>query len=1214
MVRTFLALISLWHLSTGQAQSLRGTSRQADSAVVKALFDGSNQSWGVQNFISCRYGVLCHGTEIEKDGKRMCDGTLTCRTDSATDASLGGNKTDIEMHDRANTTTAVANLLVCRYGSYCRGGWWYHYGRRECRGGIVCRHGPYYMGSDARDEGKDATLPLSSGDAHSSQDTALVALSPVEATYDPVNQSHGFSNLISCRFGVVCRGTWLWINGVRKCSGALVCKSSYKADVDVASQADVLDLGSNFTTVMQDGENTTSAVANLLVCRYGSYCRGGWWYHYGRRECRGGIVCRHGPYYMGSDASDEGKDATLPLSPVEAHSSQDTALVALSPVEATYDPMNQSHGFRNLISCRFGVVCRGTWLWINGVRKCSGALVCKSSYKADVDVASQADVLDLGSNFTTVMQDGENTTSAVANLLVCRYGSYCRGGWWYHYGRRECRGGIVCRHGPYYMGSDASDEGKDATLPLSPGEAHSSQDTALVALSPVEATYDPVNQSHGFSNLISCRFGVVCRGTWLWINGVRKCSGALVCKSGYKADVDVASQADVLDLGSNFTTVMQDGENTTSAVANLLVCRYGSYCRGGWWYHYGRRECRGGIVCRHGPYYMGSDASDEGKDHTLPLSPVEAHSSQDTALVALSPVEATYDPVNQSHGFSNLISCRFGVVCRGTWLWINGVRKCSGALVCKSGYKADVDVASQADVLDLGSNFTTVMQDAENTTSAVANLLVCRYGSYCRGGWWYHYGRRECRGGIVCRHGPYYMGSDASDEGKDHTLPLSPVEAHSSQDTALVALSPVEATYDPVNQSHGFSNLISCRFGVVCRGTWLWINGVRKCSGALVCKSGYKADVDVASQADVLDLGSNFTTVMQDGENTTSAVANLLVCRYGSYCRGGWWYHYGRRECRGGIVCRHGPYYMGSDASDEGKDATLPLSPVEAHSSQDTALVALSPVEATYDPVNQSHGFSNLISCRFGVVCRGTWLWINGVRKCSGALVCKSSYKADLDVASQADVLDLGSNFTTVMQDGENTTSAVANLLVCRYGSYCRGGWWYHYGRRECRGGIVCRHGPYYMGSDASDEGKDHTLPLSPVEAHSSQDTALVALSPVEATYDPVNQSHGFSNLISCRFGVVCRGTWLWINGVRKCSGALVCKSGYKADVDVASQADVLDLGSNFTTVMQDGENTTSAVANLLVCRYGSYCRGGWWYHYGRRECRGGIVCRSGPY
>ena len=870
MSSVLFVLVALWQLPAAQGQSLRGTVSAAVSVEEDSVFDPTNQSWAVRNVISCRYGVLCHGTEVWVEGVPKCDGTLVCQTTGG-DASLQSTSTaSADMQDTANTT-AVANLLVCRYGSYCRGGWWYHYGRRECRGGIVCRHGPYYAGSEAT----KPTLHLGASD---SQDTALVALSPVEPAYDALNQSHGFSNLISCRFGVVCRGAWLWINGVRKCSGALVCKSGYKADADVGSEVDTSGSASNFTTMMQDDTNSTTAVANLLVCRYGSYCRGGWWYHYGRRECRGGIVCRHGPYYAGSEAT----EPTLHLG---ASDSQDTALVALSPVEPTYDALNQSQGFSSLISCRFGVVCRGTWLWINGVRKCSGALVCKSGYKADTDVGSEVDTSGSASNFTTMMQDDTNSTTAVANLLVCRYGSYCRGGWWYHYGRRECRGGIVCRHGPYYAGSEAT----EPTLHLG---ASDSQDTALVALSPVEPTYDALNQSHGFSNLISCRFGVVCRGTWLWINGVRKCSGALVCKSGYKADADVGSDAS--GSASNFTTLMQDDTNSTTAVANLLVCRYGSYCRGGWWYHYGRRECRGGIVCRHGPYYAGSEA-------TEPTLHLGASDSQDTALVALSPVEPTYDALNQSHGFSSLISCRFGVVCRGTWLWINGVRKCSGALVCKSGYKADTDVGSEVDTSGSASNFTTLMQDDTDSTTAVANLLVCRYGSYCRGGWWYHYGRRECRGGIVCRHGPYYAGSEA-------TEPTLHLGASDSQDTALVALSPVEPTYDALNQSHGFSSLISCRFGVVCRGTWLWINGVRKCSGALVCKSGYKADTDVGSEVDTSGSASNFTTMMQDDTNSTTAVADLLVCRYGSYCRGGWWYHYGHRECRGGIVCRQGPY------------------------------------------------------------------------------------------------------------------------------------------------------------------------------------------------------------------------------------------------------------------------------------------------------------------
>ncbi|CAE6973256.1 unnamed protein product [Symbiodinium natans] len=578
MSPALLALVALW-LPTVQGQSLRGSWQTSQAPAASsaeeafAIFDPKNQSWGVRNLISCRYGVLCHGTVVFKDSKPTCDGTLVCQAQGTEDATVRGTSTNItDMKDSTNSTTAVANLLVCRYGSYCQGGWSYHHGRGECMGGMGCLPLPYYAGSNTSEP------PLNLGNASDGQDTAPVTLSPVEPTYCAVNQSYGFSNLISCRFGVVCRGTWLWINGIRKCSGALVCKSGYKATTDVGS-----DVDSNFTTIMQDDTNSTTAVANLLVCLYGSYCRGGWSYHHGRGECMGGgVACLPGPYYAGSSTSTS--EPTLTLG--GANHTQDTALVALSPVEPTYDAVNQSHGFSNLISCRFGVVCHGTWLWINGIRKCSGALVCKSGYKATTDVGS-----DVDSNFTTIMQDDTNSTTAVANLLVCRYGSYCRGGWSYHHGRGDCMGGVFCLPGPYYTGSNT----RKPTLNL--GGASDTQDTALVALSPVEPTYDAVNQSHGFSNLISCRFGVVCHGTWLWINGFRKCSGALVCKSGYKAATDVGSGS-----GSSFTTIMHDDTSSTTAVANLLLCRYGSYCRGGWWYHNGRRECMGGIACRRGQY------------------------------------------------------------------------------------------------------------------------------------------------------------------------------------------------------------------------------------------------------------------------------------------------------------------------------------------------------------------------------------------------------------------------------------------------------------------------------------------------------------------------------------------------------------------------------------------------------------------------------------
>ena len=65
-------------------------------------------------------------------------------------------------------------------------------------------------------------------------------------------------------------------------------------------------------------------------------------------------------------------------------------------------------------------------------------------------------------------------------------------------------------------------------------------------------------------------------------------------------------------------------------------------------------------------------------------------------------------------------------------------------------------------------NFTTMMHVSSTSTTAVANLLVCSYGCYCRGGWRNHYVRRECRGGVVCRPGPYYASSEASEP----TLPI----------------------------------------------------------------------------------------------------------------------------------------------------------------------------------------------------------------------------------------------------------------------------------------------------------------------------------------------------------------------------------------------------------------------------------------------------------
>ncbi|CAE7657810.1 unnamed protein product, partial [Symbiodinium pilosum] len=186
----------------------------------EVVVDSGNHSLTVENIISCRFGVLCHGEGATVNGTPpICNGSLVCSSERLP-ADDHRAESYVQMMDAANTTVAVGNLLVCRYGSYCRGGWWWYDGRRECRGGVVCRRGPYYL--DKLDT-----------DTNAGGQSAAEAVSAVPTNY----------------------------------------------------------------TTMQTGG--ASNETELMACRYGSYCRGGWWFHHGHRECRGGIVCRSGPRWHG---------------------------------------------------------------------------------------------------------------------------------------------------------------------------------------------------------------------------------------------------------------------------------------------------------------------------------------------------------------------------------------------------------------------------------------------------------------------------------------------------------------------------------------------------------------------------------------------------------------------------------------------------------------------------------------------------------------------------------------------------------------------------------------------------------------------------------------------------------------------------------------------------------------------------------------------------
>ena len=97
-----------------------------------------------------------------------------------------------------------------------------------------------------------------------------------------------------------------------------------------------------------------------------------------------------------------------------------------------------------------------------------------------------------------------------------------------------------------------------------------------------------------------------------------------------RADMNVGSEVDASEIDSKFTPMMQVNGTSTTAAANLLVCSYGCYCRGGWWYHYVCRECRGVVK------------SFADLVHTMPaLRPVSPHCPSSRVRGQLQPKELT---------------------------------------------------------------------------------------------------------------------------------------------------------------------------------------------------------------------------------------------------------------------------------------------------------------------------------------------------------------------------------------------------------------------------------------------------------------------------------------------------------------------------------------------------------------------------------------------
>lgn len=259
--------------------------------------------------------------------------------------------------------------------------------------------------------------------------------------------------------------------------------------------------------------------------------------------------------------------------------------------------------------------------------------------------------------------------------------------------------------------------------------------------------HDPVNHSDAFYNIIRCHSGVACHGTWQ--NGTGACDGTLRCGDATEKQ---GSSDEMYDLG-----------RSSRSLKNLIVCRHGAYCPGGLrWVRGGGLVCLGGVICRPAPSFseVNETALEKkwfGPSHWMcrrgacgkQLLPKELPDNNTIQLVT----GAMHDPVNSSDAVENLISCRFGVDCNGTWTTKNGARACDGALVCTGKEKGSA---------------VEEMYDLQMSSHSFKNLIICRYGSYCPGGWHWSRGRRVCKGGLDCFMTPVLLGLN-----ENHTVELT---------------------------------------------------------------------------------------------------------------------------------------------------------------------------------------------------------------------------------------------------------------------------------------------------------------------------------------------------------------------------------------------------------------------------------------------------------
>lgn len=244
--------------------------------------------------------------------------------------------------------------------------------------------------------------------------------------------------------------------------------------------------------------------------------------------------------------------------------------------------------------------------------------------------------------------------------------------------------------------------------------------------------------------------------------------------------------------------------------------------------------------------------------------------------------------------------------------------------------------------------------DPANHSIAWSNFISCYWGVFCNGTVALEEGRPVCEGSLQC------MGAGEAAPGT--------VGPYQSQ---------VQTEMDDASRtSSAQSSLLVCHHGSYCCGSWEWSKGRRQCKGGLRCQSpGDKSRPKALAAprlrgADKSIQGATkkveHETPMVDEGNTTLAVANFLLCWYGSSCPSS--------EPHGQAP---------SAACSESLACLAPaLGETSNASSADSETARLR---------------SRLISCPLGTACQGGWYLQDGTKKCRGVISCTRQAAGDGD-------------------------------------------------------------------------------------------------------------------------------------------------------------------------------------------------------------------------